>query len=137
MALSQYLATAQLNWLRNTAMPTALGTLYISIHTGDPGNSGTQSDVTVSVASARASWNTVSDSSAPAAAPSSGYRFSNTATILLTNNAGAAATLTHFGLWDAVSGGNFLVAGLLDQVAAIEPGDTVQFNADALRVRFV
>lgn len=137
MALSQYLAEELLNWYRNSAFPAQISTVYVSVHTADPGNSGTQNDVTTTVAAGRATWGSAANSSAPASDPAGGYSISNTATVLLTNNAPAGATLTHFGIWDAVSGGNFLGSGVLTQSAAVIAGDTVQFNSGALELRYV
>ncbi|MFC3126439.1 hypothetical protein ACFOD4_15345 [Pseudoroseomonas globiformis] len=46
----------------------------------------------------------------------------------------AAGTLTHLGLYDAISGGNALAYGLLTQSAAITGPGTVTIAAEALTV---
>ena len=46
-------------------------------------------------------------------------------------------TVTHFGVWDSVTSGNFLASGELTSSVDVELGDTVQFNIDALAIRVV
>ena len=46
-------------------------------------------------------------------------------------------TISHFGLWDASSGGNFLASGTLTTNVEIQQGDTVQFNSGAMAVKVV
>ena len=48
-----------------------------------------------------------------------------------------AVTVTHFGVWDQASGGNFLASGQLTSSVDVELGDTVQFNIGAMAVRVV
>lgn len=57
----------------------------------------------------------------------------NTEVVRFVFNA-AAGTLTHLGLYDAVSGGNPLAYGLLTQSAAITGPGTVTIAAEAMTV---
>lgn len=135
MPFSQYLADQQLNWFRGTAYATAPATnIFVSVHSADPGVLGVNSDVTTTIASARATL-PLADLSAPGAGSPSGRSISNTATVTLTNSALAGATLTYFGLWSAVSGGNFLTYGLLTTPVNILTGDIVAFPPGLLVIR--
>lgn len=96
-------------------------TAYVSLHTADPGETGA-SEVTggsyarqagtFGVASARGTDNTgnIDFVSMP------------------------AATVTHVGIWDAVSAGNFLWGGALDASKTTNSGDTFRFNTGELNV---
>lgn len=146
MAFSQYLADKILNWIQGSAFPTELSNVYISIHTGVPGDSGTSNDVTSSITGLGSNFRaTVSAAnlSAPTAAVGGGRQVSNGSAVTITNSASNAAapagvTLTHFGIWDAAGpGGNFLGYGTLTAPVTIFTGDTVQFAVGALVVRAV
>lgn len=140
MPFSQYFATAVLNWFKDTAFPTDLATIFISIHSGDPGVAGTSNDITNSV---RGTANRVSVAASAlgtvGAAGGGGFQISNTGTVQITASAsnGSPVTATHFGIWDAITGGNFLASGSLNTSVSIVSGDTVQFNAGAMAIKVV
>ena len=144
MAFSEYLADKVLNWIQGSSFPTELSNVYISVHTGVPGANGTSNDVTSGgsgIASGRATVS-AANLSAPTAAPGGGRQVSNANAVTLTSSATNAAapagvTLTHFGIWDSASGGNFLGYGTLTQPVTVFTGDTVQFAATSLVVRVV
>lgn len=139
MAFSQYLATQVLNWVRNTTFAAAPSSVFVSIHTGDPGTAGNSNDVTnlvtnaARVAISSAAFTTVGSASG------GGFQITNTGTVQLTTNAQnpTVQRITHFGLWDAASSGNFLASGSLTTAVDVQSGDTVQFNVGALAVRVV
>ena len=135
MPHSQYLADLQLNWFRGTSFAAAPSTnIFVSVHSADPGAIGVNNDVTTTIAAARATL-PLANLSAPGAGSPSGRSISNTATVTLTNSALAGATLTYFGLWDAVSSGNFLTYGLLTQPVNVLTGDIVAFPSGLLIIR--
>lgn len=140
MAFSQYLATEILEWVKGTTFASALSNVYVSIHTGDPGTAGTSNDVTNNVTGTA---NRVAISSAAfsvvGAASGGGFQITNTGTVQLTTNAANVSTqsISHFGLWDAQTGGNFLASGALTTSVDVQNGDTVQFNIGAMAVRVV
>jgi len=45
MAFSQYLADKILIWIKGTTFPTALSTVFVSLHSGDPGTAGANNNV--------------------------------------------------------------------------------------------
>jgi hypothetical protein len=66
-----------------------------------------------------------------------GFQITNNNSVQITTNASGTVTVTHFGIWDAVTGGNFLASGALTSSVDVVSGDTVQFNAGALAIRLV
>lgn len=141
MAFSEYLASSVLNWMRDTAFPTDLTNIYISVHTGSPGANGSANNVTSTIASGGRATLAAANLNAPSNV-SDGFQISNTAAVTLTSSATNApsptgVTLTHFGIWDSQAGGNFLGFGALSQSVKIFTGDTVQFAIGALVVRVV
>jgi hypothetical protein len=140
MAFSQYLADKVLNWFKGTSFPTALSNVFVSIHTGDPGSLGTSSDVTTTVTGS-ATRTSVSSASFTAAGNASGggREITNTSVVQITTSATnvSTQTITHFGVWDASTGGNFLASGTLTSPVGVQTGDTVQFNIGAMAIRLL
>ncbi len=138
MAFSQYLADRILTWVKGTAFPTALSTVFVQLHSGDPGTAGTANNVQSTVTgSANRTSITTSTFTTVGAAAGGGFRITNNNSVQITTNASGTVTVTHFGIWDAVTGGNFLASGALTSSVDVVAGDTVQFNAGALAIRLV
>lgn len=100
-------------------LPTA--SVYISLHTADPGETGASEATGGSYARQQAAFN----------AASSGVAV-NTATVTFT--AMPAATITHIGIWDAVSAGNFLWSGSFTTSQAVLVGNNISISAGAISV---
>lgn len=140
MAFSQYLADRILTWVKGVSFPAALSNVFISIHTANPGVNGTESDATLSVTgTANRTQVPSADFSAAGNASGGGREITNSNVVQITNNAtnGATVTLTHFGVWDAATGGNFLASGELTTAIGVQAGDTVQFNVGAMAIRVI
>ena len=138
MAFSQYLADKILVWIKGASFPTALSTVYISLHSGDPGTAGTNNNVQATVTgSANRTAITTSTFSTVGAASGGGFQITNSSSVQITTNASGGATVAWFGVWDAVTGGNFLASGQLTSSVDVVSGDTVQFNSGALAIRLV
>lgn len=138
MAFSQYLADKILIWIKGTTFPTALSTVYISLHSGDPGTAGSNNNVQTTITgSANRTAVTTSTFSTVGSAGGGGFQITNNNSVQITTNAAGGATVTYFGVWDAVTGGNFLASGQLTTAVDVVAGDTVQFNAGALAIRLV
>lgn len=110
----------------------AAGSLYISLHTSDPGETGTQATnetaytnyVRVAVARTSGGW-TVSGTAPSQAA--------NAALVAFAQCGATGATLTHFGIGRASSGaGELLYSGALTANLIVNPGITPQFAIGAL-----
>lgn len=138
MAFSQYLADKILTWIKGTTFPTALSTVYISLHSGDPGTAGANNNIQSTITgSANRTSVATSTFSTVGAASGGGFQITNNSSVQITTNAAGSATVTYFGVWDAVTGGNFLASGQLTTSVDVVAGDTVQFNAGALAIRLV
>lgn len=139
MAFSQYLATQVLNWVKGSSFPTALANVYVSVHTGDPGTAGTSNDATAAITGTTRKAVSSSAFTSVGAAGGGGFQITNTGVVQITASAVnvATQTLTHFGIWDAASSGNFLASGSLSASVDVATGDTVQFNIGAMAIKVV
>ncbi len=120
MAISTYLGNQLLDAVFNADALTVT-TVYVSLHTGDPGTTGASESTGGAGPYAR-----LAGSFTVAAAKS----LSNDAA--LTFNGMPASTITHVGLWDALAAGNFLAGGALTTSRALAAGATGQFAIGAL-----
>lgn len=111
--------------LQNSA---AAGSFYISLHTADPGEAGSQTTnetvytnyARVAVARSGAGWTV------------SGNNASNAAAIPFAQCGATGATITHFGIGTDSSGaGNLLFKGALDSSLAVSNGITPSFAIGA------
>lgn len=107
------------------------GVFYISLHTADPGEAGSQTTnetsytnyVRVSVARSTSGWTV------------SGNNCSNDSAITFAQCGASGATLTHFGIGTDSSGaGNLIFKGALDASLAVSNGVTPSFAAGALDI---
>lgn len=126
---STYLQNAILAWAKGTAMPTAPATVYVALFSADPTDAGTlTNEVTTTIRPAgrvAATFGAVSTASGTST-------IANSADVDFGTAAGGG-TVTHFGLFDAATGGNMLgsttVTGGPITVAA---GTGVKFATGAL-----
>jgi nucleoside phosphorylase len=109
----------------------AAGSLYISLHTGDPGEAGDQttseaaytSYARVAVARSAGGW-TIADNAVD-----------NAAAVVFPEATGGSETITHFGIGTASSAaGNLLFSGALDASLAVSSGITPSFAIGELNV---
>lgn len=114
--------------LQNSA---TAGNFYVSLHSADPGESGTQSTsevaytsyARVAVARAGGGWTLTSQT------------ISNTALVQFPQCTGSTATASYFGIGtDASGAGNLLMSGSLTSSLSISNGIQPQFAAGALTV---
>lgn len=139
-------STAQLDAVlkalaQNITYPTAPATIYVSLHTADPGQTGA-SEVTTGAGSGWVGYARVSATTGTSGTGSgaifggggvAGAAPTGTTTRAISNSAaltfpasGATSgtvTVTYFGIWDASSGGNFL------RGAALSASQVVGANA--------
>lgn len=114
--------------LQNSA---TAGNFYVSLHTADPGESGTQSTsetaytsyARVAVARAGGGWTLTSQT------------ISNTALVQFPQCTGGTSTVSYFGIGTDSSGaGNLLMSGALTSPLSVSNGIQPQFSAGALTV---
>lgn len=120
-------ATLRNDWMDNTFSGDAITSpdTHISLHTADPGSSGGNEVSGGSYARQQVTasgWNAASDG--------------------LVDNANQIdfadmpdVTVTHFGIFDAATGGNFLWGDELDSNVDTSAGDTVRFESGDLNVQ--
>lgn len=124
--MSTYLENALINAvLRNTAFSSP-ATVYVSLHTADPTDAGTGTEV---------SGGSYQRKSASFNAPSSGTS-TTSAAVEFDQATGNWGTITHIGIWDASTTGNMLLHTPLDTSKTISTGDIFKINAGNLTVTF-
>lgn len=128
---SNYLEAAIVNaTLRSVAFPAA-PTPYLALFTADPTDSGSLTNECNYTGYARLS--TAGNWDAPSG---SDNQTANTAQIVFAANSGATSpVITHFGIFDALTGGNMLYSGPLTASKTIAPGDQPAFGAGTLIVK--
>lgn len=119
MSISNYLETKILDLVFNGTAYSGQSTVYVKLHTGDPGEDGT----------ANAAAHTTRAAVTFAAA--SGNTCASDAAATFTSMA-ANETISHVSLWDASSAGNCLWVGALTASKAVNTGDTFQINSGQL-----
>jgi hypothetical protein len=124
--------------LRGVEFPLPTKT-YLSLHTSDPGDSGTGEVSTTS-------WAAYVRRAAEGDAGTIGDGWTTPTTGLSTNlkqvlypamNGASAITITHFGLWDSVTDGNFLCGAILNTSRALLPGDVFVFDVSSLTIQML
>ncbi len=101
-------------------------TAYISLHTADPGNTGAN-EVAGGTGYVRQLASFTNAGANPTVA-------SNNAIVVYAVATGVWGTISYYGVWDAVSGGNIRGSGLLTSPKSINNGDTARFIANALTI---
>ena len=109
MSISNYLENAILDTLRNQSL--AVASVYIKLHTGDPGEAGTSNAAT------ETTRKLISFSAASSGSMASSAAISWT-------NVAATEVYTHWSAWDNSSAGNCLWTGALNASASLTAGDT-------------
>ena len=126
MSFSDYTEDKLLDHLLKTAAFTQPAAIYVALSTADPLDDGSGLAEPGVGAYAR-TQNDVWD-------PSSAGSASNTGAITFPEATASWGTITHFALFDAVSGGNMLGHGALTTSKTIDSGDTAQFAAGDITV---
>ena len=116
MSISNY---AELKILEHTTGKTAWtmpATVYLKLHTGDPGEAATSNAATETTRKST-SWATAASG---AIATSATVEWTNVST---------TETYSHWSMWDASTAGNALWSGALSASAAVTSGDTFQITS--------
>ena len=136
-AFSNYLEDQIIGWAFSGAtfatLPTA-GTVWVSLHTGDPGDTGANEIVVgatnyLRISVAAAGWTKTTAGTASA---------TNTADIVFPASGTVtwAGTVTHVGIWNSLPAGsnNFLFGGALTTSRIVASGDVFKFLATNLTI---
>lgn len=129
MSKSNYLEDAILDHVLGADVLTPPATVYVSLHSADPGDTGASELVgdgyeRVAVTNNDTNW--------PAA--SGGVKSNGTAISFAAADGADWAEATHFGIWDAATVGNPLYLGELTTPKTVSDGDTASFAAGTLDV---
>jgi hypothetical protein len=124
-AISNYLENALINaTLRNTTY-TSPTTVYAGLFTTDPTDAGSGSEVSGSGYARKA---------ITFAAPSNGVTTNSAAACEFDQATGSWGTITHFGIFDALTTGNLLYHGALTTSKTIASGDVFKFATSSVTV---
>lgn len=141
-AMSDYLENKLIDQLfRGQTAPTTT-TLYVGLLTAAPSDAGGGTEVSggayarASVSSSLANWAGTQSAGSTAASSGTGGQTSNNVAITFPTPIAGWGTVTHFGIFDASSGGNLLFWGALTIAKTINQADTVTFPAASLSITF-
>jgi hypothetical protein len=129
-AMTDYTEQLLANWLlRPGESVTRPANLYLALHTTDPGESAPPAGETAYTGYARQAVTF----NAPAAGTGV---IENSNTVVFGANTGGGVTITHWAIFDSLSGGNCLAKGALNTSKTIDTSDVPSFPAGALRLTF-
>lgn len=120
-ALSDYSEKLLLDWMMTTGSATRPTAWYVALFTAAPSDSGGGTEVSTGGYARQAV--TFSAASTP------GGTTSNSNTVSFTASGANYGTVTHVGIFDAVSAGNLLWHGALTASKTVNDGDTLEFTA--------
>lgn len=122
--MSNYLENAFINASLRATNFTAPTSVYVSLHTADPTDAGTGTEV---------SGNAYVRKAATFASPSNGAS-ATSADVTFDQATGSWGTITHIGIWDAESTGNMLYHTPLTTSKTIDSGDIFKIASGSLTV---
>ena len=122
--ISNYLENALINGTLRATTFTAPAAVYVSLHTADPTDAGTGTEV---------SGGSYARQAATFGAPSNGAS-TNSAAVEFPQAGGSWGTITHIGLRDASTAGNLLYHTALDASKTIATGDVFRIATGSLSV---
>lgn len=141
-AMSDFLENRLIDQLfRGQAAPTT-STLHVGLLTTAPSDTGGGTEVSggsytrVAVTSSLANFAGTQSAGSSIASSGSGGQTSNNVAITFATPTATWGTVTHFGIYDAASGGNLLFYGALTIAKTINQADTVTFPAASLAITF-
>ena len=132
MNLSNHAENLIAIWLAGGAAPTVLGTVYLDVHSADPGESNTNN---TSV------YNTLTGvTGRKLITPTSSFFLAvegivtNIAEISLTQSAAAPCTITHFSIWTSNTGGTQIYSGAVTTTINVLVGNNVRFAPNSIQI---
>lgn len=129
-SFSDFLENELLDHVLGNSAYVAPSTVYIALSTADPTDTGAGMAEPSGFAYARqAVTNNLTNWPAAVAGAKSNFN-----SITFPEATGNWGTITHFAIFDAVSGGNMLMHGALTVAKAITSGDVLQFPATSIAV---
>ena len=115
-------------WFKANSLTTnAPANVYVSLHTGDPGDTGANEATTGGYTRKAQTFGSA------ATATDGTTSISSNADITIGPFSGSA-TFTHMGIWDASSSGNFIAGGALSSSRSVVSSDQIKFNSGNITV---
>lgn len=102
---------------------TSTTTVYLQIHTGDPGAAGTSNVAVGSTTRSAVNHNSPSSGSMTITGTNPSY-----------TNGGTSETITHVSAWTATTAGTFLYSGALSASKAWSSGDTLTITTSTVSI---
>jgi len=141
-AMSNYLENKIIDWLLRQVAFTPPTTVYIGLFTSTPSDTGGGTECSggsyarASIACSTANW-AATNGATLTTNPSSGTsgQTSNNIVISFPTPSLSWGTVTHFAIFDALSGGNMLFWGALSASKLVQSGDTVSIQISQLVVQ--
>lgn len=127
MYATDYFESQMLNLMRGQSI-TAPNAVYLALFLSNPGDSGTEGTEISYTGYARQPVTF----SAPVAS-GNGLMIQNSSQISFAEATANAGTVTYIGLYDALSGGNLLLYGMLDTALVIQSGVTPVFRVNSVK----
>lgn len=124
-AMSDYLEDAFLDHFLGTSSTSSPTNVYVALHTADPTDAGTGTEV---------SGNGYARQTIGFDASSSGTASNSSAVEFPAASGGDFGTITHIGLWDASTGGNLLFHSALTTSKTIADGDIFKIAASGIDI---
>lgn len=141
MSKSDYLENKFIDWLLRGQSFTAPTNVYVALFTAAPSDAGGGTEVSggsyarVQVASALANWAGTQGAGTTAASSGTGGQTSNNGAVTFPAPTANWGVVTHFGIFDASSGGNLLYWAPLTVSKTVNNGDAApSFAAGALTI---
>lgn len=141
-AMSDYLENKLIDQLFRGQAAPGTSTLYVGLLTAAPSDAGGGTEVSggayarVAVTSSLANWAGTQSAGSTTVSSGTGGQTSNNTSITFPTPTAGWSTVTHFGIYDAASGGNLLFWGALTIAKTINQADTVTFPAASLSITF-
>lgn len=140
-AMSDYLENKLIDQIFRAQAFTFPGTLHVALLTAAPSDTGGGTEVSggayarVAVTNSLANWAGTQSAGSTVASSGTTGTTSNNGTITFATPTASWGTVTHFGIYDASTGGNLLFFGALTVSKTINIGDTVSFPAGTLSIQ--
>ncbi len=140
-AVSDYLENKLTDLILRGQAFTAPANLYVALFTAAPSDAGGGTEVTggsyarVAITASLANWSGTQAAGSTVASSGTGGASSNNGAVTFPAPTAAWGNVTHFGIFDAVSGGNLLFWGALTTPKTVNNGDPApSFAAGAIVV---
>lgn len=141
-AMSDYLENKLVDQLFRGQSAPVTSTLYVGLLTSSPNDAGGGAEVSgsgysrVAVGASLANWAGTQSAGSTTTSSGTSGQTSNNSVLTFDTPTATWGTVTHFGIYDAASGGNLLFHGALTISKTINQSDTVSFPAGSLTVTF-